>query len=169
MRPRERRDSGRGRSSALAVGSDHRHAPSAGGAGAKAGLGVYREDVRGDLLGLPRSTAAADAADGGADHPQMRPRPLRRALGEESEDLFSSASFRSGVHRHGHGPSSAPSPTRATTATARHPITSSGALSRVRGGGSPRRSNARCAGVPAVEPVISHIKAVTISDSSGHP
>jgi hypothetical protein len=33
------------------------------------------------------------------------------------------------------------------------------ALSRVRGGGSPRRSNARCAGVPAVEPVISHIKA----------
>ena len=44
-----------------------------------------------------------------------------RALGEESEDLFSSACFRSGVHRHGHGPSSAPSPTRATTATARHP------------------------------------------------
>ena len=78
MRPRERRDSGRGRSSALAAGSDHRHAPSAGGAGAKAGLGVYREDVRGDLLGRPRSTAAADAADGGADHPQMRPRPLRR-------------------------------------------------------------------------------------------
>ena len=82
---------------------------------------------------------------------------LCASTGEESEDLFSSACFevecigmgmahRARLRRQG-----LPRPQRAT------PITSSGALSRVRGGGSPRRS--RCAGVPAVEPVIGHVKA----------
>lgn len=66
-----------GRSSAFAPGSDHRHAPSTGGAGATGGLGIPRADIRGGLHGWSRSAALADAADGGASESKRSVRIVR--------------------------------------------------------------------------------------------
>jgi hypothetical protein len=86
MKPRERRDSGQGdplrsRLDAI-IGMDHQLVALAQG-----GLGLLGGEARRSLPGWPRPAAAADAADGGADHPQIHLRSLRRgavrALGGE--------------------------------------------------------------------------------------